>query len=166
VTTAAAIRRPPLRLHRPNGDAALDRVAVGVCREFGDADALTILRAARQMGRLALDAGEPDAAAAAAVVLVQLAIDRLEADAAAVCDGLAAVLDTERAAARQAQKFWIRRGRDAYARGRQRGREDVSEIAPGFGAGEFRSAKPPPRDGGQTDGERGPGEQSTGQAPT
>jgi hypothetical protein len=147
------------------GDAALDRVAAGVCREFDGADALSMLRAARQLGRLGLDAGGGDAAAAA-LVLVQLAIDRLEADAAALCDGLAAVLDAERARAVEAQKFWVRRGRDAYASGRQRGREDVLGDSPQVRGRRVPATVPPLRDGGLAGSEAGPGEQSTGQAPT
>jgi hypothetical protein len=107
VTSACATRRPPLRLHRPGGDAALDRVAVGVCREFDDADALALLRSARQLGRLALDGGEPDAAAAT-LVLVQLAIDRLEADAERSLDGLVETLDSTHSYYRAALRAVIR----------------------------------------------------------
>jgi hypothetical protein len=93
----------PLRLHRP-AVAALARIAPAVCREFGDADALAQLRAARQLGRLARD---PDAAAAA-LVLVQLAIDRLEADAVLTADAVGELLDATHAHYRAGLREFIR----------------------------------------------------------
>ncbi len=119
---------PQLRPHR-SADGALFRMPRAVVMEFGaDADALTYLRAARQMIHLALDTGSTDATAAG-LALVQLAIDRAEADAAMVCDRLLALLDATQADYRDAFRWVLKedagRARAAFLAGRDGERRRV-----------------------------------------
>jgi hypothetical protein len=113
-------------------------MAAAVLREFPPGtDALTLLRAARNL--LAVDGAD---AAAAGRVMVHLAIERLEADAAMMTDAVGELLDATHAHCRAGVREFIRAGdRKKYAvtkhpespATRGRGIAPANVAAPGVG---------------------------------